>query len=242
MIGLGLGLSLGSRGAVLAPSPELPTTDLLLDYDIANAAVVAGGVNALTPTGSKASDANTALAYQWSRPTYTAEDADFGGKASASVINAAAALVSGVFAAPIAQPSTWYLVARLYEGANAIYWRLKANGSLAGSAGLYSFGSGITLRATSNTNEITAAVAAGVHMIAVVYNGASSAIYVDDMSTAAATGNGSSSACESLYTGTYNGEYADASYKWARHLAYGAAHDETARQAVADYLVAEYGL
>lgn len=240
---IGLGLALVDTRPSGSAAPTLPTTGLLLDYDIADASVVSGGVDSLTPSaGSMAGDANAVLAYQWSRPTYTAEDADFSNKPSASKSNAASALYSGVFAAPISQPSTWYLVARVYAGANAMYWRLKASGSLSGSAGLYTSGAGVTLKATSDTSELTTTISAGVHLIAVVYNGASSAVYIDDMATAAVSGNASSSACESLLTGIFSGEHTDVSYKWARLVAYSGSHDQASREDVQTYLASQYGL
>lgn len=226
-------------------APALPTSGLLLDYDVADAALVSGGVDSLTPSaGSMAGDANTVLYYQWSRPTYTASDADFNSKPSASAVNVAAALYSAAFTVPIAQPSTWYLVARVYSGANNMYWRLKATGSLSNSAGLYTSGAGdpVSIKATSNTSELTTTCPAGVHAIANVYDGASSAMYIDDMVTAAVSGNASSSSCDSLLTGIYSGESADVSYKWARQLAYSGSHDQATRQAVLAYLAAEYGL
>ena len=237
---LGLGLSLCSPRQGISGPPPPDAAHLLLDWNVAAATVVSGGVDGIVPAGSMATDANAALAFQFARPVYTASDSDFNGKPSASAVNEARALRTGTFAVPIAQPSTWYIVARVYGGASNMYWRLTAAGSQTSSATLRATGTAIV--ATSNVAAITGSVTAGVRLLCAIYDGASSAIYIDDMATANVTGNADTNATVSVFTGTYDAQAADVSYKWARHLAFSGSHDQTTRQAVKAYLATLYGL
>jgi hypothetical protein len=139
---------------------------------------------------------------------------------------------------------TWYVYASLADlgDANPLRIRGGRTGSRANAAALDIVSSTDGLTMSTNALAITATTTAlyGKHVICCVYNGASSAIYIDDMTTPAFTGNADTNACTSFYTG-YGFGATNPSYEWPEHFGYTAAHNATQRTNVQSYYTATYG-
>ncbi len=176
------------------------------------------------------------------RPVYVASNTAFGGRptlGTSTTSDEVRGLASGTWSTSLAQPATWYHVFRLpSSGATVVYLRLSPGGITSGCHSVYGSPSALYAGTTSLVSFTVSAD--DVHVLCVVYDGSSSAVYVDDASTPVNTGDVGSDACASLYTGTWPAEASR--YEQAEILAYGASHDEATRRRVMRALGARYGV
>lgn len=147
----------------------------------------------------------------------------------------------GNFTASISQPATWYLVCDVdNNSSDIVYWRLNRSGSL---TDCHSFSGPANPNITAQVDGGSAfgfAVPTGKRIIAVVYDGASSAIYVDDPYTPANSGTMASNACVALFTGSF---YDDPSiWEWAHHAAYGDTTEAQRAKIMVDWFPDRYKL
>lgn len=245
MSALGLSIGLGLRGRAAAFSP-LTVAGLAAAYT--GVATVIGGKVAVWPDQSGAGDsARDALqADAGSRPTYTAVDAGYNGQATLTFPNVPSAtyLQTGTWSAPLDQPATYYLVGEasadtggcvFFDGIDGAARQLLA--STGGFAGTH-----LELYAGSILDGGPVAVAP--HVVAVVFAGASSALYVDDATTALASGAGGALSIAGLTFGVAENLAANplAGGKIAAVYAYAGAHAHTLRSAIMAWLGTKYGI
>lgn len=172
-----------------------------------------------------------------SNPTYTAVDAAYNGQATYT-FGSSQYLVSGTWAAPLTQPITAYAVGNipgagtyfLFDGIDSTnrVGLAALTGNLSVYAGSF-LGSGV-----SNTSK---------HVLCATLNGASSSIYVDAYTTAAATGNAGTKQMNGIAIGnSYNFTTSFAGGKLAEVVLFTGAHTLAQRELMAKYLGQKYGI
>lgn len=142
------------------------------------------------------------------------------------------------FTAPVSQPLTVYALFEMtvLSPATSI---LFDDGGTAEVAFYYSTGSFRGASGAILNSGVTTQT--GVYGLCAVHNGASSAIYLNDFGTAAASGNMGTNAMGSLTLGANTaGAGPMDGYVW-RMLVYSGAHDATARNQVRDQINSYYG-
>jgi hypothetical protein len=211
-----------------------------------NAVVIGGTVNKV-----KDASGNNVAARDLSSaaldPTYNASDANFGGKPSISATNAAAKRLESTLDVSLAQAYTAYTVMRVETNANTMYWRSNG-GNFTNSAGFYVQASLVAtlqvLDAGSALTSATSLTAGTSYVNCCIYNGATSAIYMNDSANtfAVAPGNGSIDANSAavITIGTFTAE--ECNYSWTTMALYTGAHDAITRKKVMSYLGSKYGI
>lgn len=236
-------------GVALTP----PITDNMFVWWYASDAVDDGsGYADSIPNSSGAGDSTRDLiaavapyAFATLKPIIYTGDSDFGGRTSvgdASPATTGRAFVNsggGTFDSTLSQPSTWYIVAKLYATSNVKYFRLNRSGSASSNVHALTGDANPNLYVNAGTSWAFATTS-GVHIICAVYNGASSAVYFDNPDTAVNTSDAGANSCNQIFSGAFYNDLA--AWKWAEHGAYSVAHDATQRTQVFDYLAAKYGL
>lgn len=130
-------------------------------------------------------------------------------------------------------PSTCYL-----RGNRTIQSGGAATALVTGSPGLYHFSN---FRATrDNVSNVGGSSVTGLRIVVNVYNGASSATYVNAKTTATATGTCATTTITSLGMGNPNGQAS--LWRMSYVLLYSAAHGTTDRQNITTFLGGLYGV
>ena len=168
------------------------------------------------------------------QPVYTASDAGFDSKPTVSSTGTQW-LASGAPSASLAQPSTIYVCGtmiggRIIDGSTVVAGR---QGILdVPNWGIYAG----TVTVTSATIGTTKCVASAV------FNGASSALYLNDSSSSTTSGNpGSDSLARIGVLGTHDGLGLNVA-KVAEIVCYSGAHDQSTRLRIMSYMGARYGV
>jgi hypothetical protein len=204
--------------------------------------LVSGRVSAWTNQGSQP-NGNLAQATAGQRPTFNAGPAGpFGGRPYFTFAAASSSSLqgAGLFASPIAQPTTVYLVGRI--------------GTVGGSALEFSDGSvhRQIVFAAATTGVVTAyagalltsaVTLAAPSVLCAVFNGANSAIYVTDDETPAVSGNAGADTLDAIALGTqFGGAASFLDGEIAEWALFAGAHSATNRARVMQYLRARYAL
>lgn len=189
----------------------------------------------------------------WTSPTYTASDSQFNNNASigttaggtyTGLVNNATLASATNLATSISGAATVYGVYWVVSPpASSCFLRQSRamSGTTLASPGLWYFGNYQSSR--DNTNNVGGAVGASAGKLVVVcnvYNGASSATYVNTYNTTLATGNAGTTTITSLGFG--NAASQPALWRMGETLIYTSAHNSTNRQNVMQYLGAKYGV
>lgn len=204
--------------------------------------VTSGAVSAWSDRGPSGDAArHFAQATSSKRPAWDAADADFGGHASVAFDGVDDLLRTGNWASDVAQPVTWYLAMRVPTASlpsSAYYFDGGPSGahrqawlSSGGIDVIYAgaFGVGGQTLPTSH-----------VAIVCVVFDGGTSAVYVDSAAVAVASGN---AGADSLQGITLAGRHTDEGYAAFRLAALGTfagAHDASARAAIMTRLATRY--
>lgn len=164
---------------------------------------------------------------------YTATDAAYGNKATATFTGTQRMQNASSWAAAQTTPYTIYFVGhatdgRLFDGRTNSHLVM----NLSSDWTMYC-GSFISATGTDPTVPSFGCV---------VFNGASSSLYITDPATAAVTGNPGTTTLEALVLGALGGGGGELTGKIAEVIAYSGAHDEATRTQVMGYLADEYGL
>lgn len=241
---LGLGLFLGSRGPVVAIFDPATVANMLLRYRAADAVLNAGNVDTVPNSGTLgAGGANVNnLAFATARPPLITADAAFNNQPSVNH-NLNSRLQTGTLSTPVSQPSTWYFCGLVLASADTINARVRYSntGGVANSASFsYQPSSTNCQIAAGSAFTPTSALITAKHVSCVVYNGVSSALYVNDMTTPVGTGNPGADSAQTFSTG-YFGAPGSPGLKWTEHIGYSGAHDATTRAAIKSYFTAVYG-
>jgi len=195
-------------------------------------------------------DANKYLNATGALPKWDAADANFGGQPSWGDDYAADTvswMISGAFATPLEAPFTRYDVVRIITdtGGQAKYVAINYGGGSLGAA-IYG-GPGAQVATTNGANQIACDPGIDVtSVIGVVYNGVSSASYVNVYDTPTASGDTGSGltvdgfSYVSLGTGSYPGEAGR--FRQAEKIVCSGAHDLATRRKYMGYLAARYKL
>jgi hypothetical protein len=241
---LGLGLFLGARGggAIFDPST---VANMYLRY-VAASAVVSSGVASVPNTGTLGSAAGANdLGWVTAKPTYVAADALFNSKPTVLHDLNSLLRTPGNLSANIVQPSTAYAYTRVIDSAetNNLSIRIGRAGSTANALPLIIIPSTDNVRygesGTAGTT-ITSAALFGKHITCVVYDGASTALYVDDMTTPLATGLGGTGDCTSFAVGFFATSVTP-DFRWSEQIVYGGSHNAATRALVKSYFTGTYG-
>jgi hypothetical protein len=193
---------------------------------------------------SGAGDANRNLSQSTaaSKPAFTASNANFNGKPTIDTDGVDDFLDSGTFSGgAYAQPITMYIVARsnsLATGPSLVDSpTVNREVPFIGGGGEVNMFAGavITSAAGAWTNATT-------HVTCFVWNGASSAAYVDRYNTATVTGNPGAASFDAIRVGytaagsrQFNGSYGEI-------IVYSGAHNATTRQSIMQGLGTRYGV
>jgi hypothetical protein len=184
------------------------------------------------------SNRNVTQATGSAQPTYTASEPDFAGRPSVT-FGGSHYLVSGTWSASLAQPATWYIVAKI-TGAAGTQELIDGGDSThrhaiwcAPSLALTPIFAGTQL--TASKNMVVPTVLCGV------FNGASSAIYMNS-TTASVTGAAGAQALTKLTVGATYNLAGLLSGKVAAIVAYSGAHDSATRASILAALGAYYGI
>lgn len=239
---LGLGLFLSAHGGIIDPST---VANMYLRY-VAAHAVVSSGVASVPNDGTLGAGAANVnnLAFATAKPTYVASDALFNNRPTV-LHDLNSLLRTGTLSANIAQPSTAYAYTRVLDSAetNNLSIRIGQAGSTANTCPLIIIPSSDNVRygesGTAGTT-ITSSALYGKHLTCVVYNGPTTELYVDNMTTPLATGIGGTGDCTSFATGFFATSVTP-DYRWAEHIIYGGAHDAATRAAIKSYFTGTYG-
>jgi hypothetical protein len=198
-----------------------------------------GKVAALTVRGG-GGDANKNLAQATggSQPTYNATDAAYNNRPTMS-FNSSQLHSVGNWAASLAQPFTIYLVGQSASGhAQQAFFD-----DSAGTTVIYATDTSNDLAIYAGVSLSSSTVTTNPSVMCLVFNGASSAIYVNDATTAKATGNASGAALVSAVLGDNASASTPLVGKIADHIVYAGAHNHANRSAVMSaYAAAWFGI
>jgi hypothetical protein len=212
----------------------------LLWLDADHAAVSGSNITTIPNTAKSSIDLSVSQATTANQPTFSLESASFNNKPA--ILHSGSStqyLTSAILGSAVTQPLTFYAIADW----NTVAYRYlfdSVNGAPR-TALIDNNGSGLYAYAGSDIEggTLTTGVA---HCICVVFNGGSSAIYIDDMATAVVSGNAGAGGLQSLLIG---GRYTIESFfdgAWSTIAAFGTAHDSTARSRQATQLKSKYGI
>ena len=173
------------------------------------------------------------------QPVYNATDADFVGRGSIT-FGAGQYLVTGTWSGALTQPSTFYAVVK--TGAMGPQ-RTLMDGPSANHYLLYTYGPGQLWQHGGNTINTSNIITSNtVYIFRAVYNGASSALYLNGESSPRASGNVGTGAPNQLWLGCID----DLTYGWNGKITliagYLGAHSVAVQLAMANRLALEYGV
>lgn len=174
-------------------------------------------------------------------PVYTAQNSDFNYKPSVSCANQIRRFRIAAFGTPsLLHPNTWYLVCKISTTANPVYFRVGEDGNFTGSSGYVQQTDNTTIAITQDGGAAitTAAVANGVHVICVVYNAGSSAVYVDNSVTPFLSGTTNNQP----FTDILIGSFAASTYAWTTQAGYDGAHSASVRARIMHALGKKYAI
>jgi hypothetical protein len=148
------------------------------------------------------SNKNLVEATAANQPAYNAADANLNGQPSLTFTTAPRRLISGVWAAPLAQPSTWFIVAR--SGAAAAI-RMLMDGPAGGKNSIF-LSAAHLLGINAGTGDVSGAVnlASTSMIVCVIFNGGNSVAYVNSISTSQLIGNPGANSLTRLFLGIQN--------------------------------------
>lgn len=208
-------------------------TDSGITLNSGNVSAWASTVNGLTLTQGTAG----------SQPLFIASDPTFLGRPSISPDGSVDYLESPSNFGPFAQPITWYAVCSWNTFANDFLFDRSAAGTLIER--FLDNGLGIP-NAAGGTNTLVGPATKGIpaagvaFILCIVFNGASGAIYINDIVTANVSGDAGANGVESLRLFTRNDGSNQFDGKLAQIGAFRGAHDVTVRGRVFNYLREKY--
>jgi hypothetical protein len=218
--------------------------NMFIRYVAANA-VVSSGVASIPNTGTLGAGGANAnnLVSLVANPTYTSADVNFNNKPTVYHNLASLLKSNGTFSTTFVQPCTWYAYTNIVDTGNATSVEIRiANTGSTANAAAHTINPSSDVMGWSESNGITKTTTAiyGKHLSCIVYNGASTALYIDDMVNAVTggSGTGGSGDITSFRTGCND---AAANYAWAEMIGYSGTHDATARTQVKSYFTTQYG-
>jgi hypothetical protein len=224
------------------PSDALPlyfegTPVVWLDSD--HVTTVSGLVSAMANMAQSDVDLSVAQSTVGNRPALTTPYAAFNNQPAIVHDGLDDRLVSAVLGAAKAQPLTLYVVAQ---------WTALGNRFLLDDADASSrvallddLGGGLWAFASANMIGGTEITAGSVNCICVVFNGASSASYINDATTAVVSGNPGANGLKSLSIGTNNAGAGPFQGAWTAIGAFSGVHDATTRGRIMTRLKTKYG-
>jgi hypothetical protein len=215
-----------SRDAIADPT-DLP--NLLAWYRMDLGATTSGGGTVLDALADQSGNSRN-LASTGSAITYTASDAAYGNQATATFAGAQK-LDGAAWGSSQSQPYTIYWVGHSASHATRIFSSGPVCFNVSGEWGMYA---GTNIIAATGTDATAPSVGC------IVFNGASSAMYIGNAGTAAATGNPGSDAMPELVLGADIAGGGDLYGKIAEVFAYSGTHDAATRSRVMAYLTARY--
>ncbi len=175
------------------------------------------------------------------QPLYVASSADFNNRPTVRFAAASGDyLITGTWAAALSQPDTWYLAykAGSFAGTRAVLDGIAAGNRRAiqnqAADGFPLIFAGASLIGSTNKAEAKTYLCG-------VFNGASSSLYLDDFTTAAATGNVGAHTLTGLTLGNNVVVGAALDGDVAEVIGYSGAHDAATRAQVLSYLRSRYG-
>lgn len=173
-------------------------------------------------------------------PIFTLSDSTFNYRPSISCVAATRRFRAAAFNTAMTYPNTWYMVCNVTATSNTIYYRIGEDGNYSGSPGFTMTTSRTFVSQTQDAGSAitSGAVATGTHVICVVYNGASSAMYVDDSITAFASGTTNNQTSTDIAIGSY----AAGTYAWTTQAGYQGAHSQTQRSRIMHALGRKYAI
>lgn len=192
------------------------------------------GVIDATKTATQGTDAQ--------RPTLNTSDANYGGRATLSFSSAAAQyLVSGAWASSQAQPTTVYVVG---HSTGTAAQRTLVDGI--GGSNLHRIATAITtgyttISAGNAVADTTNAADSEPRVWCALFNGVSSAIYVNGEAVASATGNALTQTITGITVGANQALGSTHNGKIATVLVYSGAHDQATRTRIMQWLSDRYG-
>lgn len=234
-----------NRGRVADPTGFLPTQisglQLWLRAD-RGVTLVSGAVSQWNDySGTGDSNKNVTQSTSTKRPTPNTADANFNNQATLTFDGTDDYLVSGTWSSALSQPATWFAAYRagsVATGRSAFDGIASGNRHFTGNTGTDGF-----VNMYAGTTVLAGAVnkASTKVYTCSVFNGASSALYVNDFSSSVASGNAGSHSLTGvtiganfLTTGPIAGEIAEI-------IAYSGALNAAQRAQVQDYLTRRYG-
>ena len=179
-------------------------------------------------------------------PSYFASSATLNGQACYGAVNApgmGVAMVCGPWAAPVPQPFWCFRAWIVFGGSASItFVGLDAGGSLANSAGLIHNTDGAGAGSmTSDSNSIMFNAALDTaHVAGCLYDGVTSELWLDAVTTATATGNADTDAVQSMLSGQYPGQ--PGLYLFAEQFIVSGPITAGQRTAAMQYLGTRYGV
>ena len=184
-----------------------------------------------------ATQANPAL-----QPLYVANNVDFNGRPTVRVATANDYMQTGTWASPLAQPCTWYAVYKagdastartVFDGLASGHRQDLNNSAVDGEPNIYASGAAVLPSGVGDKSATKVKACA-------VFDGASSAVYIDNFTTAAATGDCGSNDLEGLTIGANFLLGTNLGGDIAEIVAYSGVHDAATRAQVLAYF-ARYG-
>jgi hypothetical protein len=210
----------------------------------ASDAVVASGVSSIPNSGTAGSGAGANdLAFAVAKPTYVAADSRLNNKPTV-YHNLNSLLQTGTLTTALTQPSTVYAMSYCVDNGDAglVYIRFTTGGSFSNGANLIYDPSTDTVYWGEGgpINKVTTALY-GKHVTCVVNDGTSTALYIDDMTTAiaGASGTGGTLSATTFRIGGFTGVTPDMA--WTEQITYSGSHSSTQRANVKSYMTAIYG-
>lgn len=246
---LGLGLFLNARGGGAVFDPTT-VANMLIRYRASSAVTSSGGtlIDSIPNEGTLGTVAANQLNFTVARPKYTAASASFGGRPSCLFDGNQALTTPGNFSSSIVQPSTWYAYTRITDTGDSAFTLVRSNaGSTSTSAPLWvrpSTDSVLYAEAATagGIGSVTSSALYGKRLSCVVYNGASTSLYIDDMTTpVAVAGAGAGTANALAVRIGYGFGVTTADFEFPEQIGYGGAHDAATRAAIKSYFTGTYG-
>lgn len=241
-LGLGLGLSLATVGSSSAAA-FAPTdlANLKAWYRMDLGATTSSGGTSLDALADQSGTGDAAKNLTKTGTVgYTATDAAYNNRPVAVGTAAGRLEGSGFWAASQAHPYTVYIVGesdtsggRWMDGDPTGRGLIMNNNGGGGTE--WAMYAGTFVESSGGTPEDPAVICA-------VFNGASSALYVDDPVSAAASGNAGSATLNQAVLMGLGGGGGELPGKLAELILYSGAHDQTTRTQVMAYLATRYGL
>jgi hypothetical protein len=227
---IGIGIGIGHGGAKSFSPPDILG---LVGWYRADLGITLAVGTAIATWADQSGSGHDLLGVAPTQPTFNASDANFGGKPSVSFDQPSS---QGMQTAPLAlaQPLTWYFVARR---TTAPFTQQLSDGSVVREA---TYVTGTTVQMYAGAAFGTKQWAAGdVHALVTVYNGAASAIYLDD-STAPQLGDAGTNGLDLISVSVPSAQAWDG--QMAEVLIYQGAHTAVEVAKVFAYIAARYGL